>query len=149
MDKNNFKSMYLFREYGRLKEESLYPIVDIIKKLNIIDELIEEVPILQQENQELKDNWNKLKENLKFDIELYDTTLLHRKMTSDKVLKEMEELEISNNNMSDFFRVTGDYKYMWVDEKIYNELKNHVLNGGYIFIECPYQKPIKLKVVED
>ena len=48
---------------------------------------------LQRESKRLEDNWNSLKESLKFDIELYDTLLLHRKMTSDKVLKEMEELE--------------------------------------------------------
>jgi len=114
------------------------------EKVNVgeyIDKLVETYNKLQQD-------WNKLKEILKFDIELYDTTLLHRKMTSDKILKEMEDLETSNEDMSDFFRVTGDYKYMWIGENMYNELKNHVLNGGYIFIESPYQKPIKLKVVE-
>lgn len=71
-----------------------------------VQELLDKYNDLQQENKQLKDNWNKLKEYI--DIKLYNVEYLQKlcgyriddeiHMILDIIKKEMKELEGSDSN---------------------------------------------------
>lgn len=63
--------------------------------------LFEEKEQLQQENEQLKDNWNKLKEYLRdFDIEYLNEIMEHNLAnTLENILSKMQELEQGSDNV--------------------------------------------------
>ena len=73
---------------------------------DLIDNKNNQIKKLQQENKQLKDNWNKLKEYI--DIKLYNVEYLQKlcgyriddeiHMILDIIKKEMKELEGSDSN---------------------------------------------------
>lgn len=83
-------------------------LIEAIGRADVLLEFMPKIKQLKQENEKLKDNWNKLKEYI--DIKLYNVEYLQKlcgcriddeiHMILDIIKKEMQKLERSDSNDS-------------------------------------------------
>lgn len=91
----NLKETALKEEIKEILEElkNMYEISELEEQVNNINKIRDYIINLQQENKQLKDNWNKLKEYI-----VENNKTLCWTNNYDNILGKMEELQESDSN---------------------------------------------------